>query len=335
MLRLALFLLLGVASAAQAADEKRWSVGRLALPAAPSSLEKGAAGPLLSLADGSAWTVRWKDDAPSLQRATLPPPDTAPGLIPGGRVAEGAGAIRRAWLAEPARGYGDGTLDGVAKAKSLRIETAAGETLSTQAPDGTVFEDLAPRLWDLDADGQAEAWVIRTDPAEGARLEAYAVHEGALIKRFATDPMGRAHQWLNPVGVADFTGNGQREVALVRAPDTGGLLLVYRQAGVYLDQITPGVPGLSNHASGSRQLGLSWIGDVDGDGAADILLPGKTLREMAAFGLTEDGSIRILGTSERTGHMETNLVGMTLPGGGRVILFADDGPALRWLRLPE
>lgn len=332
---LLLGLLLGLSSAVQAAEEKLWPVGRLGLAVEAVSLEAAGAAeaPLLRLADGSAWLVVWEGDSPTLKAATPPVPESAPGLIPDGQVVRGTGAIRRAWLAEPTAVYGHGVLGDGIEAVALKVETAGGETLSFQAAAGTVFEDLTPRLWDLDNDGDAEAWVIRSGPKEGARLEAYTVQDGALRLRFATDPIGQGYRWLNPVGVADFLGNGQRQVALVRTPHIGGILLLYRPAGFYLDRIGA-VPGLSNHAIGSRQLGLSWIGDINQDGFADILLPGQTRQHLAAFSMAQ-GGVRILGATERTGHIVTNFVEMTAPDGGRMILFADDEPSLRWLRLPE
>ena len=333
MLRLACLLLLGLVATAHAAEEKRWPVGGLALSSKPVSLTATAEGPLLLLGDGSAWHVVWEGIAPILKAATLAEPESAPGLIPGGKVARGPGIIRRAWLAEPTDAYGHAILGDGIEAAALKVETADGAVLSYSAPAGTVFEDLTPRLWDLDGDGEAEAWVIRAGPTEGGRLEAYSVQEGKLALRFATDPIGLGYRWLNPVGVADFTGDGQREVALVRTPHIGGILIVYRPAGIYLDRVAA-VPGLSNHAIGSVQLGLSWVGDIDGDGAPDILLPGQTRREMAAFSVL-NGTFRILGATERTGHIETNLVEMALPDGARAILFADDEPSLRWLLLPE
>ncbi len=280
MLRLALLLLLAFSAPAQAADQERWPVGSLPLPAKPQSLERTADGTLLRLVDGSAWHVTWDGDLPALQATAAPAPDTAPGLIPDGRVARSNGQIRRAWLASPTSAYRHGILGDTIEASALNIETADGTLLSAFAPEGTVFEDLTPRLWDLD--GEAEAWVIRSGPEEGALLEAYSIQNGSLALRFATDPIGIGHRLLNPVGVADFLGNGQRQVALMRTPHIGGILIVYRQAGTYLDRIGA-IPGFSNHAIGSRQLGLSWIGDIDGDGVADILLPGQSRSELAAL----------------------------------------------------
>ena len=325
--------LLAAVLPARAADERLWPVGQRSLPAAPLALEQTGEGALLRLADGSAWAVGWEDGSPSLTATDPPPRAREPGMLPDGGIALGTGVIRRAWFAEPTEEYGHAILGDGIEAKALAIETADGALLTLRAPQGTVFEDLTPRLWDLDADGEAEAWVIRAGPREGARLEAYAIHQGEFILRFATDPIGQGYRWLNPVGVADFTGDGQREVALVQTPHIGGILTLYRPAGVYLERVMR-VPGFSNHAIGSRALGLSWIGDIDGDGAADILLPGQSRRELAAFGMA-DGGFRILGASERTGHIETGFAALQPETGGRVIVFADDTPSLRWLRLPE
>lgn len=330
---LVLLSLLMLWQPAGAADERLWPVGQQGLPAAPQALEQTAQGVRLALADGSVWAVAWGNGAPVLT-ATSPPPDEArPGRLPDGGIAYGTGQIRRAWFAEPTEEYGHAILGDGIEAKALTVETAGGSLLSFRALPGTVFEDLTPRLWDLDGDGEAEAWVIRAGPREGGRLEAYAIHQGELILRFATDPIGIGYRWLNPVGVADFTGDGQREVALVQTPHIGGILTLYRPAGAYLERVMR-VPGFSNHAIGSRALGLSWIGDIDGDGVADILLPGQTRRELAAFSMAR-GGFRILGASERTGHIETSFAALQPETGGRVILFADDTPSLRWLRLPE
>ncbi|MGZ0187933.1 MAG: VCBS repeat-containing protein, partial [Alphaproteobacteria bacterium] len=84
-------------------------------------------------------------------------------------------------------------------------------TLTYSIPDESVFEDISPRLADIDQDGNQEAWVIRADDIDGARLEAYAVENGALVRRYAGPAIGQGFRWLNPVGVADFDGDGAFE----------------------------------------------------------------------------------------------------------------------------
>ena len=135
-----------------------------------------------------------------------------------------------------------------------------------------------------------------------------------------------------PKGVADFTGNGQEEVALVVTPHIGGVLTLYQPEGARLEKIAA-VPGYSNHAIGSRELGLSWVGHVDSDELADIILPTQSRRSLSAVSLTA-GAPYLIAQSGYYGHIETSLVPMELEDGTFVILFADDRPALRWLHLP-
>lgn len=329
LLLVPLFFSLTVAQAA----EERWPIGKVDLPADPVAMEQTEQGPRLELADGTFWLIGWEGGKPALAASLPPKRATEPNMLPDGRVASGNGAIRRAWLSDPTTEYGHAILGDGIEAKSLTVETANGQRLTYTAPGGTVFEDLYPRLWDLDADGEAEAWVIRAGPDGGGRLEAYGVHDGKLIRRFATDPIGHGYRWLNPIGVADFTGNGQREVVLMRTPHIGGIMMFYSAAGAHLEPFMA-APGLSNHAIGSRQLRLQWVADIDGDGLADILIPGQPRREMIAFSMV-GGKFSVIGTTERTGHIETDFAGMTLSDGGRIVLFGDDSPALRWLRLPD
>ncbi|MGY9054834.1 MAG: hypothetical protein ACKVGZ_04375 [Alphaproteobacteria bacterium] len=179
-----------VSMMAFAQQPERWPLGLSNLSAPPVSMRQTVDGPVLGLVDGSHWLVEWQGDAAVLTPAVAPPQQTAPDLIPHGRVAvsQDDRTIRRAWLAVPTTDYAHGILGDEMKAAELRVETADGKTLIAKAPAGSVFEDLELRLWDIDFDGRVEVWVMRSDHDQGARLEAYAVEGQALKLLYTTRP---------------------------------------------------------------------------------------------------------------------------------------------------
>jgi len=212
-----------------------------------------------------------------------------PQPIPHGSVAHGTRDIATAWLAEPTRRYGHGVLGDNIEAAALHIQTRDGQRHAFRLEDGSVFEDLTPRLADIDDDGRDEVWTVRSDAAAGARFEAYALIDGALLRRYATTPIGSGYRWLNPVGVADFDGDGRREAAYVQTPHIGGILTIVRPHGAKLGVVARR-RGYSNHASGSTRLDLAVIADLDRDGGAEIVLPDQSRTRLAVVSLV-DGAL--------------------------------------------
>ena len=205
--------------------------------------------------------------APAL--AQVPGPEAR---IPHSKVAQGERDIALAWLAEPTTRYAHGVLGDAIEAGALVVETRDGERLVHRLPERRVFEDLVPRLAAPGGDGRDEAVVVRADARLGAALAVYGIAGGALVEVAATDPIGRANRWLNPVGVADLDGDGTMEVAFVETPHIGGILRVFtwRHSGlVFRDALG----GVSNHALGSTALGLHALVDRDGDGTPEIVVP--------------------------------------------------------------
>jgi len=122
-------------------------------------------------------------------------------------------------------------------------------------PEARVFEDVAPRLWDVTGDGRPEIVLVESDARLDARLTVWTLRSpgaqaGHLLRRLAaTSFIGTRFRWLAPVGVADFTGDGQNEIAYVETPHLGRTLRLVRRAGDRLVEIAAH-PGVTNHRIG-------------------------------------------------------------------------------------
>jgi hypothetical protein len=149
----------------------------------------------------------------------------------------------------------------------------------------------------------------------GAAVLLLGVTGDRLQRIAASAPIGIPQRWLNPIGVADFDGDGAPEVAAVVTPHIGGWLTLYRREGDRLS-IVQRVPGFSNHASGSDELRLAAMLDANGDGVVDLAVPGadrRTLRLVTFAG----GEFREL---QRVGHsaaIATAVIAADLDGDGR------------------
>jgi len=210
-----------------------------------------------------------------------PPPDP-PDLVPHGRVAYGTRNIARAWLAGPTTIYDHGVLGDRVEALRLRVVTDDGRDLGIEAGPNHVFEDLWPRLADIDGDGRDELLVVRTSLTRGASLAVYEVRDGALAFVAQNRPIGSAKRWLNPVGAGDFDGDGVVDLAFVANPHTSGHLRVYRRSSRTLRR-TGEIMGYSTHVFGSTELDLAAVADIDGDGVDDILLPDRSRTRLVAM----------------------------------------------------
>ena len=114
------------------------------------------------------------------------------------------------------------------EASRLVVETAEGEQVEVVLPVNRVFEDVEPRLADVNGDNSDEIIVVESDVQLGASLAVYGIVEGRLEQIAATPFIGKPHRWLNPVGVGDFDGDGHADIALVATPHIGGILRLYR-----------------------------------------------------------------------------------------------------------
>lgn len=118
-----------------------------------------------------------------------------------------------------------------------------------------VFEDIAPRLWDLDADGRPEVVVIQSHQDKGARLAVYALDAaGTPHLQTATPFQGQRFRWLAPAGALDIDGDGAIEVALVKQPHLRKELQLYRYENGQLRFWAAAPRPVTNHRFGEDEI---------------------------------------------------------------------------------
>jgi hypothetical protein len=264
-------------------------------------------------------------------------------LPDGGLATSRAGDIRKAWFAGPTDIYGHGILGDAIEAAVLVVEDARGaryEIAATAAAAGArpnaVFEDLRPRLADLDGDGTTEIVAIRTFTDAGASIAVYGLAGGKLSLLAQTPPVGRPSRWRNPSAIADFDARPGLEIAEVVTPHIGGTLRLWsfdRSAGRL--EAVAGAFGFSNHFIGSRELRLSAAADLDGDGISELAVPSanrKALRIMAfsAGKVTQLAAVKLPGRIDKAVGVIAEAGGPAFVVGlesGELVLVAAPDPA--------
>lgn len=134
-----------------------------------------------------------------------------------------AAEITGATYITPSDAYGHGAVEG-GEYDALRIETTTGAFRISSA--GAVFEDVAPRLVDLDGDGSSEVVAVQSGFSSGARIVVYGMGQGAPVLRAANAPIGQRNRWLAIAGIADLDGDGRMEIAYVDRPHLAKILRV-------------------------------------------------------------------------------------------------------------
>ena len=221
-------------------------------------------------------------------------PASAPaGALPDGRIGVAmTGDIRQAWYGRPTTRYGHGVLGDAIEAGSLVAVTASGRQLEIVLPVEHVFEDITPRIADLDGDGRNEIITIRSSESGGAAVAIFGLVDDELALHGAGSENGQANRWLNIAGFLPRDDGGLTLYG-VRTPHIGGRLFSLDLRDGVLRERNDIITDVSNHIIGSRELGMSAVGEFDGrielvlpsqdrrrlrfplSGRADIVLPGS------------------------------------------------------------
>ncbi|CAA9312783.1 MAG: hypothetical protein AVDCRST_MAG90-570 [uncultured Microvirga sp.] len=225
--------------------------------------------------------------------------ETARSAIPGSRL-QAAGPLT-AYLSDSTEDYRHGVLGDAVEAKAVSIverqPVAIGpdpkpvptRTAKVPAGDTAVFEDLEPRLADLDGDGAPEIVVVKSSSERGSSLAVIGRREGAWAIVAETPPIGQPNRWLNPAAIADFDGDGKTDIALVRTPHLDGVLQLWTFDRGRL-ALRHEAAGYSNHALGSTALDNAAAVDLDGDGRPELVIP--TLDRTALAVLSLKGGVK-------------------------------------------
>jgi len=273
-MRRALLVCLAVSAwaTASASQPAEWRVQRVDTPARVTAIET-IDGKTQVNAGGLWYRIVLADAHAKLDFIGAPAKVQRPeGALPDASVATGTRDIARAWLAEPTTRYDHGILGDAIEAGSLVIETRDGKRQTVRLKDDAVFEDLEPRLADLDGDGHDEIVVVKSYLKRGSSLAVIAERNGKYEIVGETPPLGSPHQWLNPAGIGDFNGDGKIDIALVRMPHVLGSLELWTWADKRLRKAAE-LPDAANHIAGTRAINMSATADFDGDGIMDLALP--------------------------------------------------------------
>lgn len=160
------------------------------------------------------------------------------------------GDIVQANYTQPTDRYAHGILGDAIEFGGLVLTLSDGRKRTITLPQSRVFEDVAPRLADVDADGKHEVVVVETHRDQGAQLAIY----DETGKIASTPHIGRSNRWLAPVAAADLDGDGFIELAYIDRPHLAKILRVWRFKDNALIHVAD-LPGLTNHRIGERDIG--------------------------------------------------------------------------------
>ena len=176
----------------------------------------------------------------------------------GSHIANGTQDIQAAWLTSPTIRYPHSALGSATHAGSATVLLASHKTVVYELPINRVFEDLAPRLIDLDKDGKDELILIESDALRGSAVVVLGVRADKLVELARSPSTGSTFRWLNIVGAADFDGDGKLDLAAVITPHIGGTLTLYHYRPPQLVAYASSMD-VSNHLMGSTEQQLAVI----------------------------------------------------------------------------
>jgi hypothetical protein len=258
------------------------------------------------------------------------PPAQAAKRLPDSQVTRGGKDIAWAWLGTPTMRYPHKALGATTHAGSLHVllNATAGKfhEVTHELPFNRVFEDRLPRLIDLDGDGRDEIVLIESDALRGSATVVYGVQavktakgvdkKFSLVELARSGQTGSTFRWLNPVGAADFDGDGKLDIASVITPHIGGLLTLYHYAPPKLLPFAQAMD-TSNHRMGDLEQQVAVIVKQKGV-RPTIIVPDMQLKALHALRWEAPGQWKELADVKPLPATVNRIT--PLPNGGCVLL---------------
>ena len=179
--------------------------------------------------------------------------------LPEQAIAKSVNGRFYAQYAMPTSKYSHGVLGDQIEAEKL-VVVRDSTFYELVLAENFVFEDIRPRLYDVDGDGDMEIITIRTDLTNGAGIAIYKIQDGEIREYSSIREIGKSNRWLNIVAIDDLDNGGIVEIVWIETPHIGGVLKIARISNGVLDVISEEA-GYSNHGLGDRNLCLSVLTD--------------------------------------------------------------------------
>ena len=217
-------------------------------------------------------------------------PGKAPDLtaLPDARIVQGSDGTL-AVLSSPTTRYDHGVIGDGLEAGSISVlqPKSGGYSLGaeTTPESGGVFEGISP-LW-FEADGRQFLAVTESADGAGSRISVYSA-DGKLS---AAGPfIGTSQKWRHLLAAGPFGPNGETEIAVTRTPHVDAVTEFYRfDPKARKLEIAATGKGYPTHTIYSRNLDTTRAGDLDGDGAWELLAPNESYNGFVALRHTDTG----------------------------------------------
>jgi len=196
-----------------------------------------------------------------------------------------------------------------------------------EAPD--VIEGRSAMLGDVTGNGETEVVVTLSNAEVGAWVAVYDL-DGTLIAQ--STAIGLGNRWRHQIAIMP-TADGPVILNVV-TPHIGGTLEALRFSEGRLEPVAT-IGQYSTHTINSRILDGAYIGDLDGDGEIEALVPNQPRNRLVALSLRDGKFVEkfILETPDMS-RSESNIAVIDWQGRTVVAVVGVDGVVTLWLTNP-